>query len=138
MRGRLEGWGYTGPPISDSEVRRLWEEVGNLPPAVRRLRLDPTSYPEYRRVIRRTVLELRPSIRAIERVGEAGPRHVDAATARAERTIAALRARGERVIRGSDLSPADRREMLDLLDDQCIRLHGLLGREVTRLRTVGE
>jgi hypothetical protein len=138
MRSRLGDWGYTGASLADNEVRGLWEEVGSLPPAVRQLRLDPTTYPAYRDTIRKGALDPRPSIRAIERVAEAGPRHLDAATARAERTLAAMRARGLGVIRGSELSREDRHEVLGLLDDQSLRLQELLAREVSKARGVPE
>ena len=126
MRARLAQRGYRGPALSDADARRLWEETASLPRLVRRLRLDPASYPEYRRSIRKQSFDFGPSLLAIERIGEAGARHVETAIARAERSVATAHAKKQRLIRQSELKLDDRYEVLDRLHDQQLRLLELL------------
>lgn len=137
MRKRLEGWGYSGSRLTDVEVRRLWTEVASLPLSVRRLRLDPTSYPAYRGSIERRVFDFEACLRAIERLAEAGPRHLEKAISRAERVIATTATRRCRLIEASELEPNDRREIMVRLDDQHVRLWQLLRREAAKAQEAG-
>ena len=134
MRARLAQWGYLGPALSDADARRLWDEAASLPPLVRRLRVDPATYPEYRRSIEEQSFDFAISLRAIERIGEAGARHIETAIASAERIVATAHAERQRRIRQSELKLDHRHEVLDRLHDQQLRLLELLRREVVKRR----